>query len=416
MRRKTGIYLALAVSAAAMLAGCSNENVSNNIETTTAEISAGSGNTNQGQDMAEKEVVLTQNTEYPEYYEEEVRKTIQTVRDNTTGESVSYLFITDLHLDNDEQAEIAAFRQLNAVIDVANNTDIDFVCVGGDLYNGRCAEENGKQTAMDIINSVSETLEKCNKPVLILKGNHDDNSFSAQINGELLYDADYIINRQEWYSVTMAHFSQYAQGYQNGYYYYDIPDKNTRVICLNMSDSDDTVVDGKQNEMGMYFYGYKDEQIDWLLNTAMSKENCQYMIMCHDAFSFHQGYGEDSNRDTLREILAAAYNHTAYKGDTFEKDFSKWSGKLILHNSGHLHMSRSIIDKETGGLPLLNTEISRYFPNRTIGEMWQEMGFFISGDRQADTISEALFDVVISTDRKIEIVRFGAGEDRTLTY
>ena len=42
------------------------------------------------------------------------------VQDDITGESVSYIFITDLHLDTSEDAQTAAYRQLNAVVDVVN--------------------------------------------------------------------------------------------------------------------------------------------------------------------------------------------------------------------------------------------------------------------------------------------------------
>lgn len=333
------------------------------------------------------------------------------VQDDITGESVSYIFITDLHLDTSEDAQTAAYRQLNAVVDVVNNTDIDFVCVGGDLYNGRDAEQDGKQKAMDKIESVSEILEECDKPVFILKGNHDDNSFSAQEDGNLLFDADYIINREEWNSVTMAHFPQYAAKYQNGYYYYDLPGKNTRVICLNMSDSDDTVTDGKQAQMGMYFYGYSDEQIDWLLNTAMARQDCNYLFMSHDAFDYPEGYGEGGNRDTLQQILKAAYTHTPFESGAFEKDFSHWTGNVVLYNSGHLHMERAVRDEETGGLPILNTQASLFSQSRG----WQfDKGYTMAKDREKDTATEALFNVVISTGDKIQIVRFGAGEDYEL--
>lgn len=360
-----------------------------------------------------QEIVLAQDQNYPADYEQEILDTIQTVRNQVTGDSVSYIFITDLHLDTSEETQKAIYRQLNAVVDVANHTDIDFVCVGGDLYNGRHAEENGKQTAMGIVESVAKVLERCNKPVFMLKGNHDDNSFSAQIDGNLLYRADYIINSSEWYSITMQHFSQYAQDYQNGYFYYDLPGKNARVICLNMSDSDDTVVDGEQNEMGMYFYGYKDKQIDWLLNKAMSREDCQYFIMCHDAFSYPAGYGEGSNRDTLREILGAAYTHTAYSGEQFQKDFSKWSGKLMLYHCGHIHMERCLFDEEMGGLPVLNTENAMYSAKKRI---WlDEPGFFVETGRQIETASEALFDIVVSQGDTIRVIRFGAGEDHSYT-
>ena len=380
-KTKTLIITAAAVSMLALAACTQTATEDKNVQTTQAQIDV----------QKDRTVNLTQDDSYPESYREEVLQTIQTVQDDITGESVSYIFITDLHFDTSEETETAAFRQLHAIVDIANNTDVDFVCVGGDLYNGRDADE---------------------KPVFILKGNHDDNSFSAQEDGNLLFDADYIINREEWYSVTMEHFPQYAAKYQNGYYYYDLPGKNTRVVCLNMSDSDDTVTDGKQAQMGMYFYGYSDEQIDWLLNTAMARQDCNYLFMCHDAFDYPQGYVAGDNRDVLRQILTAAYTHTPFESGAFDKDFSHWNGNVVLYNCGHLHMERAIRDEETGGLPILNTQISMYSEK---SQTWmQDKGYSAVSGRVKDTASEALFNVVISTGDKIRIVRFGAGEDHEL--
>jgi len=327
-----------------------------------------------------------------------------------TGDSVSYIFITDTHLDTDENNTVAAYRQYNAVVDIANNTDIDFVCVGGDIYDGRHAEENGKENAMQILRNVSEILTACNKPVFILHGNHDDNSFSAQTDGNLLYGADYIINKDEWYSVTMAYFPQYATEYQEGYFYYDLPDKNVRVICLNMSDSDDTVVNGEQNEMGMYFYGYKDRQITWLLNKAMSRDDCQYLIMSHDAFDYPEGYSDTSNRDTLKNILTAAYTHTDYNDGKFAKNFADWGGELVLYNSGHLHMERTYLDESMGGLPVLNTDKGKVATHGVWGSFGSN-GYWTQSPRTAGTISEACFDIVVSKDGELDFIRFGAGDD-----
>lgn len=392
------------MTAALLLTGCGAKNTENSEIQSTENIKNGATQIN-----------LTQNSQYPEYYEEEVIKTVKTVQDTVTDDSVNYIFITDLHLDSDEASETIAYRELNAAVDVANNSDIDFLCVGGDIYNGRHLEENGKENAMQILRNVSQILTACNKPVFILHGNHDDNSFSAQNDANLLYDANYIINKEEWYSVTMAYFPQYASEYQEGYFYYDLPGKNVRVVCLNMSDSDDTIVDGKQNEMGMYFYGYKDRQIDWLLNKAMSRDDCRYFIMSHDAFDYPEAYGELSNRDTLKNILTAAYTHQNYNDGKFAKDFSSWGGSLVLYNCGHLHMERTYIDEDMGGMPLLNTDkgkVSSHGPWGGFGDK----GYWTARPRTANTISEALFDVVISKPGKIDIVRFGAGEDTSVTY
>lgn len=364
---------------------------------------------------------LTRDDKYPDYYRQEVLDTINTVQNKITGESISYIFITDLHLDsnNNEAIRTAAIRQLNAVVDVANNTDIDFVCVGGDLHDGKDAGEDGKKISIENVELVSKTLEGCNKPVFILKGNHDDNSFSAQIDGNLLFDPKHILTNEEWYNATMAHFSQYATDYHNGYFYYDLPDKNVRVVCLNMSDSDDGTTNGLRNEIGMYFYGYKDAQIQWLLDSALSRTDCQYVILNHDGFLYPEGYNESSNREVLSGIIAAFYTHTVYEDTKFKKDFTKYTGKPVLYHCGHMHMNRLVLDSRLGGLPSINTVCSKYQKSSVKNTGWANRfpgeGFYVDPGRETNTSTEAAFDVVISTPLAIDIVRFGGGDDRYLS-
>lgn len=418
MKRYAKFMAAVLISAMVMSTGCANNVVSDKSGTLNSSGSGSSTGNTASTEFTKKsgdDVVLTRQEYYPAYDEEEIRKTVKSVQDKITGETVSYIFITDLHIDDSEEVTESGFNTLNALVDVANNTDVDFVCVGGDLYNGMNAEENGKAHALATIQSISDVLKNCNKPVFILHGNHDDNSFSAQKDWDLLYSSDYVINKDEWYSVTMANFSQYATDYQQGYFYYDIPGKNVRVICLNMSDSDDTVVDGKQNEIGMYFYGYKDEQIDWLLNKAMTRDNCQYYIMDHDAFDYPEGYEPFSNRETLRNILSAAYQKQAYNDGRFSKDFSAWNSQLVLMNSGHLHLERHIADEKTGGLVILNTDRCKLSRGYVWGNFSNE-GYTVAAERTSGTVTEGLFNVVISSPDKIDIVRFGAGEDDTFNY
>jgi hypothetical protein len=165
--------------------------------------------------------------------------------------------------------------------------------------------------------------------------------------------------------------------------------------------------------MGMYFYGYKDAQIDWLLNVAMSREDCSYYIMDHDAFDYPEGYGDGNNRDTLQNILAAAYEKTSFSNGTFSKDFTNWSSNLVLMNCGHLHLERQIADSETGGLVILNTDRAKF----SQGRVWiKNKGYSTESVREKDTISESLFNVVISRQGSVDIVRFGAGDDVTFSY
>lgn len=408
------------LAAAMMLTACGSSQTGSSEQTTKATDTASTIEKNLAGLQGAESIALTQSDNYTDEYKTEVESSIYTYKTTDTQDSISYIFISDIHLgkpdDNysTEEVDAAVYRELYALVDVANNTDIDFVCVGGDIQDGTSGDPDSKQIALNYLNKVSEIIENCNKPVLILKGNHDDNSFSAQAQPDWLYDPAYIINNQEWYDATMSHFSQYATDYNNGYYYYDVPGKDIRVVCLNMSDSDDTVVDGKRNEIGMYFYGYKDAQIDWLLNSAMSRQDCQYVFLSHDAFDYPQGYGTDSNRDTLESILNAATTHTAFSTDKFSKDFSDWTGEVQLYHCGHLHQERSILSDEIGGIPLINTDIGRAVNYFSVPQEWRDMQYEHLDGRELNTISEALFDIVISKSDQVNFIRFGNGDDWTL--
>ena len=184
------------ISAAVLLvsAGCGSRN---NVPGGSVQAESIAGNDKGSTSVSTADVTLTRDSEYPDYYEQEVRKTIQTLDDTITGDSVSYIFITDTHLDSNEASTTAAYRMYNAVVDVANNSDVDFVCVGGDIYDGRHAEENGKANAMQIIRNVAEILSTCNKPVFFLHGNDHiidrprhvffSNNGAALFSGHILY-------------------------------------------------------------------------------------------------------------------------------------------------------------------------------------------------------------------------------------
>ena len=94
-KTKTLIITAAAVSMFALAACTQTATEDKNVQTTQAQIDV----------QKDRTVNLTQDDSYPESYREEVLQTIQTVQDDITGESVSYIFITDLHFDTSEDTE-----------------------------------------------------------------------------------------------------------------------------------------------------------------------------------------------------------------------------------------------------------------------------------------------------------------------
>ena len=83
-KTKTLIITAAAVSMLALAACTQTATEDKNVQTTQAQIDV----------QKDRTVNLTQDDSYPESYREEVLQTIQTVQDDITGESVSYIFIT----------------------------------------------------------------------------------------------------------------------------------------------------------------------------------------------------------------------------------------------------------------------------------------------------------------------------------
>lgn len=431
--RKKALFMGL-IMGMSILAGCSSgNNKSINVTDNSNKNTAVLGNNTSGEQAVynskkqytidEVRGLISDSADYDETYINEIAKTVNQVNAASTQDSLSYVYITDTHLGKENDSPETIYRELNAAVDVANNSDVDFLCLGGDIEDGRFAQDRGgKQTAMEILQNVSDVLKRCNKPVFILKGNHDDNSFSAQIDEELLYNPDYIINSTEWYNVTMANFKDYAMDYQDGYYYYDIPGKNTRVVCLNMSNSSDEIVDGQRVEMGMYYYGYKDAQIEWLLNKAMTRQDCKYIILCHDAFDYKEGYGSDSNRDVLADIMQAAYTHSQFKSSSFLKDFTNWTGKLLIFNNGHMHMEKFQTPVSMGGVPILTTETAALYNYGAVNRLPEPWNTYTRTENRNENVgssAEAAFDIVVctgsgdskSTDDDISVIKFGDGDD-----
>lgn len=101
-----------------------------------------------------------------------------------TGQQLSFAFLTDLHVSPGNDNEAALFT---AVEDI-NTRNFDFVVVTGDLTNtGSNAELMAVKTALD----------KLNKPLLIIPGNHETNwSESAGLYFNQLWGNDRFIFRK----------------------------------------------------------------------------------------------------------------------------------------------------------------------------------------------------------------------------
>ncbi|MBQ9769548.1 MAG: metallophosphoesterase, partial [Clostridia bacterium] len=110
------------------------------------------------------------------------------------GDVVKYDFVTDIHYIGGEDVPraLATIRQLENLVSYVNeNDDIDFVAIGGDTIQGT----QPKATSIGYLKRAFNPFLKCNKPVVIVPGNHDDNSYAYDAK---TFDGSKLITDKNW--------------------------------------------------------------------------------------------------------------------------------------------------------------------------------------------------------------------------
>ncbi len=305
----------------------------------------------------------------------------------TTGKSVNYLFISDLHngsyvndlnddgkRDYDPLDEIAnrletrRAKVANAVAMANTSPYIDFLVIGGDIINGyetteshtykEAKKKNPKLTVsehcIDLIQEILAPLKDCKKPVFVLAGNHDDNSGHRlwQENhpeGPSLYP-EYLVSDLAWQKEVFSEFvnvkvvqdTEYTHSGKklSKYYYYDLEKygKTTRIICLDYNDDrfpfDSKGVVTEATSMG----GYSNGQLKWLATTALNGDFDDCIILSHAGFT--DDSEQDSSNSPLRLILTAYQEETLYRKSSLGVNMNyagRKSGDILSYHHGHEH-------------------------------------------------------------------------------
>ncbi|MBP3390277.1 MAG: metallophosphoesterase [Clostridia bacterium] len=293
--------------------------------------------------------------------------------------AVNYIFITDPHFDTSGDvgpiSPDQSAKQYALAIKMANEMEeIDFVALGGDLTNGGYGTSDAWITALN--GYLAETAN-CTKPVFILVGNHDDNAYGTV--SDSVTHADFsakIISPDEWQSTIIDQFvnrtladgtvievSQNVDPYDNSkvnskYYYYDLDNKNTRVICLNASDyeyaydengeftlinNSSTSANVRSNTYNGYnFWGYSKYQMKWLAEEALGTlpEDYNIIVLSHMAITADRNGQTYVNGTVLSDIMGAYQNKTAYTHDGYgiSADFTGDTGRIMAYQHGHEHV------------------------------------------------------------------------------
>jgi len=345
----------------------------------------------------------------PKYWEEHLCDKIQKIHENQVeagNKGMSFALITDIHWGPNKKHSA---HLLERVMDACA---IPYVFNGGDTVSG--AGLCPTSALFDELQNYSEMFKGLESRMLMAQGNHDP-SYS-------LFEAPRYYVQNITHNEIHEYMFRYEMKYPDrvisddgSYFYVDQSYYKMRLVVLNCFDvpSDETNEDGsaKYNKMGMV--GFRQEQLDWIANTALNVPSKDWTVV----FCSHinaAGGGIAYNGDVVLGLIDAFRNGQKFEASTkyeisgynanVSADFTGRGGEFAVWVCGHTHYDNSVVKNST----LCTATISD----------WHHQSARLAFERREGTITEQAFDVftIDPVKHKIKVTRVGAGEDREFDY
>ena len=291
----------------------------------------------------------------PDYCLRETQRVKRVIEAEAGENDVVFGMFTDMHFAGEESEESRkqkenAVRAMRRLADVA---PLDFVIQGGDLVTYGPREHDDQ-----VYSFVQETFKDSPAPLYTAKGDHD----SAQKQGER-------ISLSQFVEMTSPYMPQAVrcEAYPNNYYF-DLPEKKTRVICLDTG----TIMAG-QSRLGTDFATWSHPVLyHWLLDEVFSddvKDGWQFVMHSHSpldaewSFGMAEQYKSDhkNDEDTKKALDSTLRNAKGFlirinslfdavnKGSTFSTEMPTAMYKLTYDNDHVLQSAKKTEDAITLG-------------------------------------------------------------------
>ena len=346
---------------------------------------------------------------FKKYYKND----IQTISSKLKSSNMNIGFITDNHYQVGNYAPNALQHYSHLLTLSRLSKSINTVVFGGDNINGDVSKEMLDNETSVLTNLAFDTSYKKTDVFLVL-GNHDT---GVGQNGGMLPNKTLTYDEIKSYYRTSE--SQYGE-VRNGdslYGYKDYSDKKIRLIFMNSFDNPEVL-----NGDGTYKYnylitsGYRQEQLEWLGNKALSLPDNSWHVIVFTHAPVPGTFWDDSslqyNSDSFSGILKAFVMGSSFsKTDTSNSDYPvninvsySQKGNLIGVVSGHIHADGMLFKD---GINYIETTSSLCYSGD------------VSKGRVKGTATEDAWDVfsIDTARRHVDIFRFGAyGSDREYLY
>ncbi len=322
----------------------------------------------------------------PAFLEEHVQNVIKNYAE--TEKSINkggvFVFTTDNHLHENTMYDIPLIHR------IAQSTGLNKTFVGGDFpwaFGSRAEGLADLFLALELLQDIQNSTS-----LYIARGNHD---FTIRTSWE--DESGYTLP----YDKTSALFAPYQSKNihrPNGatYFYVDDEKEKIRYIVL---DTCSKQIKG-ENKSWSTIYGFDDEQMSWLVDTALQLENGEgwSVVVIGHIPCLHEQADTGHALDGLQEVLQDFKNKRKGK----YKDFTNVQAEFVAYIAGHKHKDLHKVVDNT--LFVVSGSSSRLYD-----DCW---------DRASGTVNEVLFDIFFVDKEKklLKTVRVGAGENREFKY
>lgn len=312
---------------------------------------------------ADVENILEGNTAIPDYVQTDL-KAINKRLCYEFGKDFKFGFITDIHGKNNHYRYLNSLSKYNQLKSVIVNGDINSL-------DGELSLDGTQDSLMEI----SKVLGEFTIPVLATRGNHDGVTGGATFTTEMFTNA------------LIRPFNENTT--DKGYYFKDFTKEKIRVIMLNSSEEEGNRA------------GFSQEQVNWLSQTLNATQDGWSVITCthHNLETKHSSTGYNPPQ-RANEVIAAIKNFKA----------TKTQCKHIGHWFGHEHYDLIEVVDGITYIATLNSLDDKYASPTVQGAK--------TYDRVTGTDTEYAMDIVCinQTTSTVNLLRFGAGENRQFTY
>ena len=348
----------------------------------------------------------------PSYVLTEATRVANAVTPLLSSNALCFIALSDVHVGSDDQSRKSALHAFQGARLLCKMLPVDFSVVLGDWVTGGMTDDADIHTSNHIaVLKYGSILH----PELRLVGNHDQGSYnqSAYLSAE---ETNKYIGRYS-YPVTKP-----SSGAERGYFYCDLAQKKTRIICLNSGDLGGLDYSSANATDGHYMSA---AQFQWLVDTlsgAGTAGMTRILLLSHHPLHWY-GY-MPSVLTVLNAYISGSSGSVTVNGTVISYDFAgKNSAQLIGTFHGHTHnfISGEVGDNKIIRLGTPNSCFSRNneYGSDAYGDTFRaNYGETSTYPKTANSAKDTAFvvNVVDFAGKAIHSICYGAGYDRTVSF